>query len=62
MAAAPAAPSAVVDPDSMVAGGNMAAAMSYGDITQGGVGTATSVCDGRVVGFGHPPRSPARPR
>ena len=32
----------------------MAAAMSYGDITQGGVGTATSVCDGRVVGFGHP--------
>lgn len=54
MAAAPAAPSAVVDPDSMVAGGNMAAALSYGDITQGGVGTATSVCDGRVVGFGHP--------
>ena len=28
--------------------------MSYGDITQGGVGTATSVCDGGVVGFGHP--------
>ncbi|MET0524699.1 MAG: hypothetical protein ABWZ91_07865 [Nocardioides sp.] len=54
MAAAPAAPSAAVDPDTMMAGGNMAAAMSYGDVTQGGVGTATSVCDGRVVGFGHP--------
>jgi hypothetical protein len=54
MAAAPAAPSAAVDPDSMVAGGNMAATLSYGDVTQGGVGTATSVCDGRVVGFGHP--------
>jgi hypothetical protein len=49
-AAADAAPS----PDTIVAGGNMAAAMSYGDITQGGVGTATSVCDGHAVGFGHP--------
>ena len=28
--------------------------MSYGDINQAGVGTATSVCDGGVVGFGHP--------
>ena len=42
------------DPSTVVAGGNIAAALSYGDITAAGVGTATSVCDGRVVGFGHP--------
>ena len=30
------------------------ASLSYGDVTQAGVGTATSVCNGRVVGFGHP--------
>jgi len=53
MGAAPAAASDV-DIDTMEAGGNMAAAMSYGEVTQGGVGTATSVCDGKVVGFGHP--------
>lgn len=41
-------------PESIVAGGNMAASLSYGDVTQAGVGTATSVCAGRVVGFGHP--------
>ena len=28
--------------------------ISYGDITAGGVGTVTSVCDDRLVGFGHP--------
>jgi hypothetical protein len=38
----------------IVAGGNLAAGLSYGDVTMAGVGTATSVCDGRVVGFGHP--------
>lgn len=38
----------------IVAGGNIASSLSYGDITAAGVGTATSVCDGRVVGFGHP--------
>ena len=42
------------DPSTVVAGGNIAAALSYGDVTAAGVGTATSVCDGRVVGFGHP--------
>lgn len=42
------------DPSTMVAGGNLAAALAYGDITAAGVGTATSVCEGRVVGFGHP--------
>ena len=41
-------------PESIVAGGNVAASVSYGDITMAGVGTATSVCDGEVVGFGHP--------
>jgi len=38
----------------IVAGGNLGAALSYGDVTMAGVGTATSVCNGRVVGFGHP--------
>jgi hypothetical protein len=42
------------DPSTVAAGGNIAAALSYGDVTAAGVGTATSVCDGRVVGFGHP--------
>ncbi len=41
-------------PESIVAGGNLAASVAYGDITMAGVGTATSVCDGEVVGFGHP--------
>jgi len=54
MAGAAAGQSANVDPDSVFAGGNLAAAMSYGDIAITGTGTATSVCDGRVVGFGHP--------
>jgi hypothetical protein len=41
-------------PESVVAGGNIAASISYGDVTYAGVGTVTSVCDGEVVGFGHP--------
>jgi len=32
----------------------MAASLSYGDVTQAGVGTVTAVCNGRIVGFGHP--------
>jgi hypothetical protein len=40
--------------DDVVAGGNLAATYSYGDITMGGIGTATSVCNNEVVGFGHP--------
>jgi hypothetical protein len=40
--------------DDVYAGGNLAASYSYGDINFAGVGTATSVCDGQVVGFGHP--------
>ncbi|MCD4526842.1 SpoIVB peptidase S55 domain-containing protein [Nocardioides sp. cx-173] len=41
-------------PADIVAGGNIAASVAYGDVTLAGVGTATQVCDGRVVGFGHP--------
>lgn len=41
-------------PETMVAGGNLAASISYGDVSYAGVGTVTSVCDGEVVGFGHP--------
>ncbi len=40
--------------DTLVAGGNLAAIMSRGDIGFAGVGTVTSVCNGRLVGFGHP--------
>ncbi|MGH3414768.1 MAG: hypothetical protein ACRDPH_16975 [Marmoricola sp.] len=38
----------------IVAGGNLAATMSYGDVTMAGVGTATTVCGTHVLGFGHP--------
>jgi hypothetical protein len=38
----------------MVPGGNLAAAMAYGDITAAGVGTTTVVCGDQIVGFGHP--------
>ncbi len=46
--------SSAPDADSIVAGGNLGAAVAWGDITGGGVGTATSICHGKVVGFGHP--------
>jgi hypothetical protein len=38
----------------IVAGGNLAVTLSYGDLTAGGVGTATQVCADEVIGFGHP--------
>lgn len=38
----------------MVAGGNLVATASTGDVVQAGLGTITSVCNDRVVGFGHP--------
>ncbi len=44
----------VAGPETIVAGGNLAASLAYGDITMAAVGTATSVCGDRVVGFGHP--------
>lgn len=45
---------ASVGAETIVAGGNMAVSVAYGDVSMAGVGTATSVCGGRVVGFGHP--------
>jgi hypothetical protein len=38
----------------LVPGGNVAAAISYGDTTLAGVGTVTAVCDGEALLFGHP--------
>jgi hypothetical protein len=35
------------------AGGNLAASLSYGDLSAVGTGTTTMVCDGNVVAFGH---------
>ena len=40
--------------ESIVAGGNLAAVESVGDVTSAGIGTVTSICEGKVVGFGHP--------
>jgi len=38
----------------VVAGGNLAASLSYGDVSAVGVGTATAVCGDQVIAFGHP--------
>lgn len=46
--------SATAETTPIVAGGNVAASMSYGDVSALGVGTATSVCGNEVVAFGHP--------
>ena len=35
-------------------GDSFAASLSYGDVTDAAVGTATAVCDGKVLAFGHP--------
>lgn len=50
--AAPSASDAPAVP--MAPGGNLAAAMSYGDVSALGVGTTTAVCGTQVLGFGHP--------
>jgi hypothetical protein len=42
------------EPLPIVAGGNLAASLSYGDVSAVGVGTATAVCGEEVVAFGHP--------
>ena len=42
------------DPIPVVAGGNLAASLSYGDVSAVGVGTATAVCGDEVLAFGHP--------
>lgn len=49
--AAPVAPTS--DPD-IFPGSNLAASMSYGDFSAVGTGTTTMVCNGQVIGFGHP--------
>lgn len=41
-------------PETLVPGGNVAAAMVWGDVTEGGVGTVTALCNGGLVAFGHP--------
>ncbi|MEJ7707352.1 MAG: hypothetical protein WKF82_08805 [Nocardioidaceae bacterium] len=38
----------------IIPGGNLAASLSYGDITYAGIGTATAVCGDEVLAFGHP--------
>lgn len=48
------APGTAADPAEIQPGGNFAAALSYGDVTAGGVGTTTVVCDGVALAFGHP--------
>ena len=41
-------------PGGIALGGNFAAAIAYGDITVGGVGTTTVVCGDQALAFGHP--------
>lgn len=38
----------------IVPGGNLAASLSYGDVSFVGTGTATAVCGDEVLAFGHP--------
>ncbi|HET8604547.1 MAG TPA: hypothetical protein VFM09_11500 [Marmoricola sp.] len=38
----------------VTAGGNLVAALSHGAVTAAAIGTATEVCNGQVIGFGHP--------
>jgi hypothetical protein len=38
----------------VAAGDSFAAALSYGDVTAGAIGTTTYVCNGRALAFGHP--------
>lgn len=40
--------------DPLTAGDGMAAALSYGDVSAGGIGTATATCGNLVLGWGHP--------
>jgi hypothetical protein len=48
------APTASGDASAIFAGSNLAASLAYGDFSAVGTGTTTMVCDGKVVGFGHP--------
>jgi hypothetical protein len=49
-----ATPAAASTPADIFPGGNFAATQSYGDLTFGGIGTTTAVCDDRALAFGHP--------
>ncbi|MDX6277136.1 MAG: hypothetical protein QOJ72_1264 [Nocardioidaceae bacterium] len=40
--------------DPIVVGGNLATTFSYGEVTTASVGTVTAICDGKVIGYGHP--------
>jgi hypothetical protein len=43
-----------VAPAAIVPGGNIAAALSYGDVTQAATGTVTAVCGDTALALGHP--------
>jgi hypothetical protein len=45
---------AVTSTDPLNPGDNFAATISFGDITQAGIGTTTFVCEGAAMAFGHP--------
>ncbi|MFP5282239.1 MAG: SpoIVB peptidase S55 domain-containing protein [Actinomycetes bacterium] len=49
-----AAPSATAPMARPEAGGNFAAALSYGDLTAAGMGTTTAVCGTQALAWGHP--------
>ena len=51
---ASAAPTTPGDESQIFPGSNLAASLSYGDFSAVGTGTTTAVCDGQVLGFGHP--------
>lgn len=51
--AAPGGTTAAVTDVPIVAGGNLAASISYGTISYTALGTATAVCGDEVLGFGH---------
>jgi hypothetical protein len=54
-ASAPVTGAATDDPAAtIVAGSNLAAGLSYGDLSTIAMGTATAVCGDKVLGFGHP--------
>ena len=46
--------SGTASPSTVSGGSNVAAAVSYGDVTLSAVGTTTYTCGGRLVAFGHP--------
>jgi hypothetical protein len=49
-----AAATGTASPSTIAGGGNIAAAVAYGDATLAAVGTTTFTCGGRLVAFGHP--------